>query len=206
MVTTSGSCIFVCPVAFGDEPPQAAPALVHPVDEPTAPSQNPNICIDLPMIPTPEYLSQICRWSYKIETETTRLVNEVIMQEDFNSDDLKGFNAHSENLRFNRTNNPNSKSLLDHFQTTDVTIDVPSGDKNVPSQPFSVPGLYFRDLISVIQSAFTEPLSAKFHFSPFKLFQTVPNSEEVHRVYSELYNSDAFIQEHDKVQCMRGPS
>ncbi|KAE9388659.1 hypothetical protein BT96DRAFT_1003962 [Gymnopus androsaceus JB14] len=123
----------------------------------------------------------------KSETETTRLVNEVIMQEDFNSDDLKGFNAHSKNLRFNRTNNP-----------------IPS-DKNVPSQPFSVPGLYFRDLISVIQSAFTEPLSTKFHFSPFKLFQTVPNSEEVHPVYSELYNSDAFIQEHDKVQCMQGP-
>ncbi|KAE9388660.1 hypothetical protein BT96DRAFT_1003963 [Gymnopus androsaceus JB14] len=39
MVTTSGraSCL---PRCFGDEPPQAAPALVHPVDEPTAPSQN----------------------------------------------------------------------------------------------------------------------------------------------------------------------
>ncbi|KAK7437937.1 hypothetical protein VKT23_018372 [Stygiomarasmius scandens] len=139
----------------------------------------------------------------KSESETTRLVNDVILQDDFVPGDLMGFNAHTENLRFDRANNPTSP--LENFNEASVTIDVPSGDRNVPSKPFSVSGLYFRNLVSVIKSAITEPLAEKFHFSPFKLFRILPGSDTVERVHSELYNSDAFIQEHDKVQRLQGP-
>ncbi|KAJ2924212.1 hypothetical protein H1R20_g12890, partial [Candolleomyces eurysporus] len=47
--------------------------------------------------------------------------------------------------------------------------------------------------------AFAHPLAAQFHFSPYKLFHQ-PESGERQRVYSEVYDSDAFIKEHDDVQ------
>ena len=81
-----------------------------------------------------------------------------------------------------------------------MKIDVPSGDKNVPSTTLEVPGLHHQKLTTAICSAFESPLASKFHYSPFKLFHQPASSELPERVYSELYNSDAFIKEHDRVQ------
>jgi hypothetical protein len=39
-----------------------------------------------------------------------------------------------------------------------------------------------------------------FHLSPFKLFRKLPNSKDSEHLYSEIYNSDVFLDEHDKVQ------
>jgi hypothetical protein len=69
----------------------------------------------------------------------------------------------------------------------------------MPPGTFSVPGLVYRKLTAVIQAAFSSPLASHFHFSPFKLFHRSPSGEE-ERVLSEVYNSDAFIEEHDNVQ------
>jgi hypothetical protein len=65
---------------------------------------------------------------------------------------------------------------------------------------FSIPGLHYRPITTLIKQAFENPLSSKFHFTPFKLFRSLPNSEHSERLYSEIYNSDAFLDEHDKVQ------
>ncbi|THU80935.1 hypothetical protein K435DRAFT_694639 [Dendrothele bispora CBS 962.96] len=135
----------------------------------------------------------------KSESEATRLVQEVIKAEDFNPDDFSdNFSAQAENRRLDRSKDPSG--FFDNFKEASVTIDVPSGDKTIPAQPFDVPGLMYRDILSVIKTAFQEPLADKFHFSPYKLYHQPPGSEEVVRAYSELYNSDAFIEEHDKVQ------
>ncbi|THU75705.1 hypothetical protein K435DRAFT_706617, partial [Dendrothele bispora CBS 962.96] len=135
----------------------------------------------------------------KSESEATRLVREVIKADDFNPDDFSdNFNAQAENRWLDRSKDPSG--FFDNFKEASVTIDVPSGDKTIAPQPFDVPGLMYRDILSVIKTAFQEPLADKFHFSPFKLYHQLPGSEEVVRGYSELYNSDAFIEEHDKVQ------
>ncbi|THV02220.1 hypothetical protein K435DRAFT_836569 [Dendrothele bispora CBS 962.96] len=124
----------------------------------------------------------------KSESEATRLVREVIKADDFNPDDFSdNFNAQAENRWLDRSKDPSG--FFDNFKEASVTID-----------PFDVPGLMYRDILSVIKTAFQEPLADKFHFSPFKLYHQLPGSEEVVRGYSELYNSDAFIEEHDKVQ------
>ncbi|KAL0564603.1 hypothetical protein V5O48_017441, partial [Marasmius crinis-equi] len=141
--------------------------------------------------------------SRKSQSETTRLVNEFLLHPEFRLADLVGgFNAHTEDRKADEAMANASKAgeLLSQFKKADVTINVPSGQKNVPPQPFNVPGLYYQDLLSTIQTAFTEPLGRKFHFSPFRLFHQLPDSEDVERVYSELYNSDDFIEEHDRVQ------
>ena len=54
--------------------------------------------------------------------------------------------------------------------------------------------------MTLIKQAFENPISLSFHFSPFKLFRKLPNSEDSERLYSEIYNSDVLLDEHDKVQ------
>ncbi|THU99722.1 hypothetical protein K435DRAFT_855472 [Dendrothele bispora CBS 962.96] len=130
----------------------------------------------------------------------TQLVREVIKAEDFNPDDFSdNFNAQAENRRLNRLKDPSG--FFDNFKEASVTIDVPSSDKTIPPQLLDVPSLMYRDILSVIKTAFQEHLADKFHFSPYKLYHQLPGSRKVVRAYSELYNSDAFIEEHDRVQC-----
>jgi hypothetical protein len=90
-------------------------------------------------------------------------------------------------------------ALLSQFNESVVEILVPSGDTNVPPCRFPVPGLLHRNLTSVIQEAFTGPLSHLLHFSPYKLFHKSPITGEDERVYSEIYTSDAFLHETEKV-------
>jgi Plavaka transposase len=39
-----------------------------------------------------------------------------------------------------------------------------------------------------------------FHLSPYKLFRRHPNIKASERIFSEMYDSDVFLDEHDKVQ------
>ena len=133
----------------------------------------------------------------KSHAEMDRLVD-ILHHPDFSIGDLpKNFNA----ARENRKRDQHEKSPhLKGFQETTIKIEVPSGDKNIRSRFIDIPGLHFRKLTTIIQDAFMSPLASKFHYSPFKLFHKSPTSGEEQRVFSELYNSDAFLKEHDSVQ------
>lgn len=133
----------------------------------------------------------------KSNGELNRLVN-VLRHPNFSVEDLGGFDATRENRRQDQEDE--KSPALKGFQETSVKIDVPSGDRNVPSTVLDVPGLHYRKLTTIIRSAFESPLASKFHYTPFKLFHQSPGSEAPERVFSELYNSDAFIREHDRVQ------
>ncbi|KAJ3724113.1 hypothetical protein DFJ43DRAFT_1133626 [Lentinula guzmanii] len=125
----------------------------------------------------------------KSEAETTRLVNDALLQDDFDPADLNGFNAHTENIRLDRSQI--SLSTLPKFQESAVTIEVPSGDREIGSQDFRIPGLQYRSILSVIKSIFAEPLAEKFHFIPFKLFRALPGSD--------------LLEQHDVVQRLAAP-
>ena len=55
-------------------------------------------------------------------------------------------------------------------------------------------------MTAIIQASFLSPLASHFHLLPFKLFHRSPSGVE-EWVFSEVYNSDVFIKEHDNVQC-----
>jgi len=135
--------------------------------------------------------------STKSDTEINRLVNSVLLDPNFKLEDLKGFNVAKENQRSDAAEK--KSPFFDSFQTADINIEVPSGTRGIPPGSFSVQGLVYRKLTAVIQAAFSSPLASHFHFTPFKLFHRSPSGEE-ERVFSEVYNSDAFIEEHDNVQ------
>ncbi|KAJ6599568.1 hypothetical protein B0H10DRAFT_2441233 [Mycena sp. CBHHK59/15] len=127
------------------------------------------------------------------------LVHDVLRHPKFDVDNLKDLDAG----RANKQVDDDAKAafpLLQNFQHTSVDIEVPSGSRNISPHTFSIPGLYYRSLVSVIKAAFADPLSRYFHFAPFKLFHKVHSTAAQIRVFSELYNSDAFISEHDRLQ------
>jgi Plavaka transposase len=140
--------------------------------------------------------------SSKSDAEVNRLVTDVLLDPNFKVKDLQGFNVARENQRGDTAEE--KSPFLDSFQTANINIEVPSGIKGVPSATFSVPGLLYRKLTAVIQATFSSPLGSHFHFSPFKLFHRSPNGEE--RVFSEVYNSDVCIGEHDNIQRAPLPS
>jgi hypothetical protein len=133
----------------------------------------------------------------KSDAEVNRLVKDVLLDPKFKLEDLRGFSVARENQQSDAAEK--NSPFLDSFQTADINIEVPSGVKGVPPGTFTIPGLLYRKLTAIIRAAFSSPLASHFHFSPFKLFHKSPSGEE-ERVFSELYNSDVFIEEHDNVQ------
>jgi len=141
----------------------------------------------------------------KSEGEANRLVHEVINAPDFQADDLQNFSAHRENGRLDVTNK--TSPLDDGFQVASITIEVPTGEPSdsETSRPYTVPGLRYRKLLNVIKAAFQAPLSSHFHFTPFSLMHRSSITGAEQRVYGELYQSDAFIKEHHRVQNRSRP-
>jgi hypothetical protein len=138
----------------------------------------------------------------KSNEEINRLVRDVLRHPDFRLDDLEHFNAARENRKADATEE-NPLFLLS-FTCANISIDVPSGSKHSSPRSFSIPGLYYRKITCLIQEAFESPISRHFHLSPFNLYRKHPDGEANERVYSELYDSDVFYDEHDNVQ--RAPS
>jgi len=134
----------------------------------------------------------------KTDKEVNRLICEVFRHPDFKLEDFDKFNATRENRNADAADE--KSPFLRTFRDASVKIDVPSGSTYEASRLFSIPGLHYRPITTLIKQAFESPLSAKFHFTPFKLFRKLPNSERSERLYSEIYNSDVFLDEHDKVQ------
>jgi hypothetical protein len=140
--------------------------------------------------------------SQKSNGEIDDLVHKVILHPAFNPADLIGFRAQRENRRSEPAKS--DPSLPDSFRETTVQIDIPSGEKGTPSKFFSIPGLHYRPLTSIIRASFTSPSACKLHFTPYKNFRrSLGNRDE--RVRSELYDSDAFIDEHEKIQKLELP-
>ena len=149
-----------------------------------------------------ETVEMIMNWkdsgaTTKSDAEVNRLVNDILLDPNFKVEDLQGFNVAKENRQSDAAEK--NSPFLDSFQTANIDIEIPSGVKGIPPATFTVPGLLYRKLTAVIQATFSSPLASHFHLTPFKLFHMSPSGKE-ERVFSEVYNSDAAIEEHDKIQ------
>ena len=122
----------------------------------------------------------------------------VLLDPDFKLEDLQGFNVARENQRSDAAEK--NSPFFDSFQMADINIEVSSGTRGVPPGTFAVLRLLYWKLTTVIQAAFSKsPLASHFHFSPFKVFHRSPSGKE-EQVFTELYDSDLFIEEHDNLQ------
>lgn len=71
---------------------------------------------------------------------------------------------------------------------------------------YNVEGLLYRKLLEVSKAAFAESAAEQFHTSPFQEFWQSSPDAEPERLYSEVYNSDAFIKKHAQIQLQPRPS
>ncbi|KAJ3821654.1 hypothetical protein F5880DRAFT_1485705 [Lentinula raphanica] len=161
--------------------------------------------VDSPLNPTQTLLTgwQNNGNSTKSNAEMDELAR-LLQRPEFCIDDLKGYNAQRANEKVTKADEDWAQNeFKDSFIETNIEIEVPSGDKDIPPQKFQIPQLLYRNPLSVIRAAFSDRLASSFHFTPFKLFQEVTDNKgktSSKRVYTDLYNSDVFIEEHKKLR------
>ena len=149
----------------------------------------------------------------KSSAETTRLVHDVLLTNDFKLEDLSGFNAETAIKNMDKLE---AALALDRQSTgapewdgwktnVDVKIQVPLRKKcsEGTGKMFTVPDLAYRPLVSVIREAFTDPISQWFYLTPFKCIWKSPVMGREQRLYDELYTSDAWNKAHDDLQKQR---
>ncbi|KIL59477.1 hypothetical protein M378DRAFT_45182, partial [Amanita muscaria Koide BX008] len=137
----------------------------------------------------------------KSDRSLNKLVENVLLNPHFRPADLIGFNTQREN----RKRLDAASKLLEGFNVANIEIEVPSGDCSTRPCHFPI-SFHYRTLLSIIKNTFsTGTLASKVHMSPYKMFRKSPISGKEERVFSEIYDSDVMIEEHDKVQRVSLP-
>ncbi|KIL64223.1 hypothetical protein M378DRAFT_78516 [Amanita muscaria Koide BX008] len=158
----------------------------------------------------------LMKWFYsgsnaKTLAEMDRLVQEVLLKPDFNRVDLANFRAKRESQRVDVIKD---KGLADSlFQATDgwykinISLPVPferikySSISQVPI--FTVESLVYRRPLQVLSAALQDASPNEFHLQPSKLYwQHDDDPDNSERLYSELYDSDVFIDEHERIRAV----
>ena len=133
------------------------------------------------------------------------LVHKVLLAPDFDTEDLTGFDAAKEARRLDNNKNATTlaNSIKDGWTETTVPISMPCdkvlhlSDANVPV--FHVKGLMYHKLLEVIKAAYEDPSAEQLHISPYKEYWQLTPESTLECIYSELYNTNAYIQEHEKI-------
>ncbi|RPD56887.1 hypothetical protein L227DRAFT_587910 [Lentinus tigrinus ALCF2SS1-6] len=168
---------------------------------------------------------RLMKWFYsgsavKSAGELDRLVNDVLLAEDFDREDLRGFRAAREFDRMDAfAATQGAFSADDGWREGSIKINVPkekiSHESEESAPELEVSGIYFRTFLEVIKAAAQAVDTRKAHWLPFGFYwrrnvpptgsqqtpepaEDVPASEE--RMYSELYNSDAMIEADQAIQ------
>ena len=150
---------------------------------------------------------RLMSWFYNSATQKSlddlnHLVHDVILADDFNSNDLHQFNARRETKRLDDTPSDTSLATSDGWHTTSISIRLPCDRvKQVEdtAPEFHVEGLYYRKITEVVKCAFEEPAARMFHHAPYKVFWQPDKTRPPERVITELYTSDAMLEEYQKV-------
>lgn len=134
--------------------------------------------------------------------EVDRLAS-IVTSPDFDVDELAGFSASGASHLLDRSENKKGEGpyVGDTWRETPIEISIPLGSKSTSglSQKFSVPGLHYRPLLGVLKSALADVTALRFHFSPFKRFWKKACGRQ-ERCFDEMYTSDAWLEEHDRLQ------
>lgn len=140
----------------------------------------------------------------KSDAELTCLASGVFMADNFNIQDLAGFNASKEARILNEALLEQSQSVFqkDGWKKSSLQILVPMREKNQAGngKPFNIPNFMHHSITSVIQAVFSESTSKHFHLTPFKHIWRSPVTGQEQWLYDKLYCSDAWNNAHDELQ------
>jgi hypothetical protein len=161
--------------------------------------------------------------SMKLLGELDRLVNDVLLAKDFSTEDLHGFSAVRESQCIDNWEDlPVSEGLFptnDGWQELSVHIQV-LGEEASQAQPenlaleFEISQIFHRSLTEIISTTFQSTKALTYNLISFKLYAQKPHADshpathtidsslegnDIERVYSELYNSDAMLAEYEHI-------
>ena len=147
--------------------------------------------------------------------EVSKLVG-FLKSPDFRKEDIVGFDLRRETALFDSTlesktkpqtssgqDNSSTPAYNEGWQEVEVKIQVPdrlthTSDAEIPL--FSVPGLHYRSICSIIKSTFEDASSSCFHYTPFKKFWKRTADSAPQRIHDEIYSSDAMVKAHEDLQ------
>ncbi|EED85060.1 predicted protein [Postia placenta Mad-698-R] len=157
---------------------------------------------------------RLMSWFYsgsnmKSVSELDRLVNNVLLTEDFKIDELQGFSASREINRIDHASDEEGSIFQEDNGWHEASVKIPLPAEKVKNASesnahhFEVKGLYHRSLIEVIKAGVRDIAANAFHFKPYRLFWRNPQHCDAppERVYSELYNSDAMVEEYERIKA-----
>lgn len=152
---------------------------------------------------------RLMHWFYgpsdlKSVGELDRLVQDVLLAEDFNVTHLKDFSAKRELSRMDNetpASDHDSTFSQEHgWKNSTAKIPLPCENHQHASEDtapvLEVPNVYHRSLVSTIKAALQDESAELWHFTPHRLFWQPYPSSPPERVVTEIYNSDAFYNEY----------
>ena len=136
----------------------------------------------------------------KSTADVQRLIDEVILHEDFRAEDLQGVKLAQELKKLDTF-----ESSLENqgWKKGSVKISVPCPKNKVPedeAMEFEIEGLLYRDLTDIIKNACQDEMVEPFHTTPFKEMWRPSNNTPPIRLYGEAYTSDEMISAYEEVQ------
>ena len=148
----------------------------------------------------------LVQWFYsgtgqKSTADVQRLIDDVILHEDFKAEDLQGVKLARELQKLDTF----EASLQDQgWKKGSVKISVPCPKEKVAESEaveFEIEGLLYQDLTTLIKNACQdEATSDSFHTTPFKeMWQPSDNTPPI-RLYGEGYTSDEMLSAYEEVQ------
>ncbi|KAF9049001.1 hypothetical protein BJ165DRAFT_1592981 [Panaeolus papilionaceus] len=136
------------------------------------------------------------------------LICNVILSDDFNKKDLKNFDAAKAVQTLDNVTNSN-EPLTDGWKRASIALPLPyprcKNNSEDDAPVHIVEGLLHRNLKDIITSAYAEPSAAELHISPFEEYWKPDPNSPPERIYSELYNSNALLQEHESIRQQPRP-
>ncbi|KAJ8078120.1 hypothetical protein PM082_000326 [Marasmius tenuissimus] len=130
------------------------------------------------------------------------LVQDVLLQPDFDVKHLHGFCAHAAAATLDKSiaARPDKKLPFQAFKgwiddTVDISLPRARHKAEESTAPtVTVKGVHHRNLHDVIRAEMEEPYTAQFHLKPYKLFWQPSDNRPIQRVYGEGYTSDRMLQ------------
>ena len=151
-------------------------------------------------------IALLVQWFYsgtstKSLTDVQKLIDEVILHEDFRAEDLQGINFSQEVKRLDTF-----ESSLEGkgWNKSSVRIKVPCPghrQDEAEAEEFEVEGVLHRNLIDIVKIACQDPDTLNsFHTTPFtEMWQPSEDAKPI-RLYGEAYTSDEMINAYEEVQ------
>ncbi|KAJ3552779.1 hypothetical protein NM688_g3974 [Phlebia brevispora] len=153
---------------------------------------------------------RVMHWTYtgsheKSHDEMNRLVFDVMRVPDFNADDLDSFEISREEKRLDRTLLCPESLQAEGWRQVSVKIPLPkerSSHESIETVPtMTIAGIWMRSLVNLICELCRDVSVRHLNLIPFELWHRDSDTGEETRLYSEIYNSKAMLDEDAKIRA-----